>query len=167
MKKKMTAAIALVIMLAACNSNRKDDHAADLIGFDSSAINNGNALGDTAKYVSINGVTYIRAEKDNGGVSNATTNPVAKKDAAVKKDSSSTASKPATTTSNSTTTTAPAKKKGWSKAAKGAVIGAGVGAVTGAIVSKKKGKGAAIGAIIGAGAGYVIGRDQDKKSGRN
>ncbi len=166
MKKKMTAAIALVIMLAACNSNRKDDHAADLIGFDSSAINNGNPLGDTAKYVSINGVTYVRAEKDNGGVNNASTNPVTKKEVAVKPDSTSTASKPSTTTTN-TTTTAPAKKKGWSKAAKGAVIGAGVGAATGAIISKKKGKGAVIGAIIGSGAGYVIGRDKDKKSGRN
>ena len=46
---------------------------------------------------------------------------------------------------NTTTTTQAApKKKGWSNAAKGAVIGAGVGAATGAIVSKKKGTGAII-----------------------
>ena len=57
-------------------------------------------------------------------------------------------------------------KKGWGKAAKGAAIGAGAGAVTGVIVSKKDGRGAVIGGLAGAGAGYVIGRSQDKKDGR-
>lgn len=60
----------------------------------------------------------------------------------------------------------PAQKKGWSKAAKGTAIGAGSGAVLGAIVSKKKGKGAVIGGIIGAAGGYAVGRSQDKKDGR-
>lgn len=59
-----------------------------------------------------------------------------------------------------------AKKEGWSKAAKGTAIGAGSGAVLGAIISKDKGKGAAIGGIIGAAGGYVLGRKQDKKDGR-
>lgn len=54
-------------------------------------------------------------------------------------------------------------KKGWSKKKKGAVIGAGVGAATGAIVSKKKGKGAIVGGAVGAGAGYLYGRHKDKK----
>ncbi len=58
-------------------------------------------------------------------------------------------------------------KKGWSAKAKGAVIGAGVGAVGGAILDKKnRGVGALIGgaagAILGTGAGAVI----DKKKGR-
>lgn len=60
----------------------------------------------------------------------------------------------------------PAKKKGWSAAAKGAVIGAGAGAVTGILVDKKDGRGAAIGGVLGAGTGYLIGRDKDKKTGR-
>ena len=55
-------------------------------------------------------------------------------------------------------------KKGWSNKAKGAAIGAGAGAVTGAAVSNKKGKGAAIGAAAGAGVGYLIGRHKDKKN---
>ena len=59
---------------------------------------------------------------------------------------------------------APTKRKGWSNTAKGAVIGAGVGAVTGAVVSKKKAEGAIIGglagAAVGAGTGAVI---DDKK----
>jgi len=54
-------------------------------------------------------------------------------------------------------------KKGWSNKAKGAAIGAGAGAVTGAAVSSKKGKGAVIGGAVGAGAGYLIGRHKDKK----
>jgi hypothetical protein len=49
------------------------------------------------------------------------------------------------------------KKKGWSGTAKGAVIGAGVGAATGAIISKKKGQGAIIGGLAGAGVGAGTG----------
>lgn len=65
-----------------------------------------------------------------------------------------------------TYTNTPAQKKGWSKAAKGAAIGAGAGAVTGVLVDKKDGRGAVVGGLVGAGAGYVIGRSQDKKDGR-
>lgn len=63
-------------------------------------------------------------------------------------------------------TAAPAKKKGWSQAAKGAVIGAGAGALGGVLLDKKDGRGAIIGGVVGAGTGYLIGRDQDRKSGR-
>ncbi|PST82995.1 hypothetical protein C7T94_10225 [Pedobacter yulinensis] len=63
-------------------------------------------------------------------------------------------------------TQATAKKKGWSDAAKGTLIGAGAGAVGGALIDKKKGRGAVIGGLIGAGTGYVIGRGEDRKSGR-
>lgn len=63
---------------------------------------------------------------------------------------------------------APAKKKGWkswSHTAKGAVVGAGAGAVTGAIVNKDRVKGAAIGTLIGAGVGAGTGAivDHSKK----
>ncbi|MET0394061.1 MAG: glycine zipper domain-containing protein [Chitinophagaceae bacterium] len=61
---------------------------------------------------------------------------------------------------------AQTQKKGWSKAATGAVIGGTSGAAVGALVSKKKGKGAVIGGVVGAGAGYLIGRSKDKKDGR-
>jgi hypothetical protein len=60
-----------------------------------------------------------------------------------------------------------AKEGGWSKAAKGTAIGAGSGAVLGAILSKNKGKGAVIGGVVGAAGGYILGRKQDKKDGRN
>jgi YMGG-like Gly-zipper len=61
----------------------------------------------------------------------------------------------------------PVKKKGWSKAAKGAVIGAGSGAAIGAVINKKnRAIGAVIGGIIGGGGGYALGRTMDKKDGR-
>jgi hypothetical protein len=66
------------------------------------------------------------------------------------------------------TEAAPAKKKkGWSKAAKGAVIGGASGAVIGAVVNKRnRGAGAVVGGVVGAGVGYGIGRSKDKKDGR-
>lgn len=60
-----------------------------------------------------------------------------------------------------------AEKKGWSKAAKGAVIGGVAGAAGGAVINKKNPVvGAVIGGVIGAGGGYAIGRGMDKKNGR-
>jgi hypothetical protein len=56
------------------------------------------------------------------------------------------------------------KKKGWSSAAKGAVIGGATGAVAGAIIDKKRGRGAVIGGLVGAGGGYIIGKSKDNKA---
>ena len=68
---------------------------------------------------------------------------------------------------NSQNTPTTEQKKGWSKAAKGAVIGGAAGAVAGAIIVKKnRVAGAAAGAAVGAGVGYGIGRAKDKKDGR-
>ena len=85
-------------------------------------------------------------------------------------------STPATTTRKKTTYRAPAatvppiqpeKKKGWSKAAKGAVIGGAAGAAAGAIIVKKnRALGAVIGGVVGGGVGYGVGRSMDKKDGR-
>ena len=50
-----------------------------------------------------------------------------------------------------------AKKKGWNHTAKGAVVGAGTGAIAGAIINKHHAKGALIGSLIGGGAGAGTG----------
>ncbi|MGY3089001.1 osmotically inducible lipoprotein OsmB [Hymenobacter sp. UYAg731] len=52
-------------------------------------------------------------------------------------------------------------KKGWSNKAKGAAIGGGAGAVTGAVIGG--GKGALIGGAAGVIGGGLIGRNKDKK----
>ncbi|MFL5773029.1 MAG: hypothetical protein ACJ75F_07725 [Flavisolibacter sp.] len=68
---------------------------------------------------------------------------------------------------SSNTAKASSQKKGWSKAAKGAVIGGVGGAAAGAVINKKnRAAGAVIGGVLGAGAGYGIGRSKDKKDGR-
>ena len=60
------------------------------------------------------------------------------------------------------------ENKGWSKKAKGAVIGAGTGAAAGAVIHKKdRVVGGVVGGVVGAAAGYGIGRQKDKKDGRN
>ena len=68
---------------------------------------------------------------------------------------------------SNSTASYPAKKKGWSKAAKGAVIGGAGGAIAGAVINKKnRAVGAVVGGILGGGGGYVIGRQMDKRDGR-
>lgn len=72
------------------------------------------------------------------------------------------------TMNNESSETAKVEKKtGWSKAAKGAVIGGVAGAVGGAVINKKnRVVGAVIGGVVGAAGGYGIGRTMDKKDGR-
>ena len=60
------------------------------------------------------------------------------------------------------------KKKGWSNTAKGAVIGAGVGGVAGAVINKKDpAKGAVIGVLaggaVGAGTGAILDAQKKKR----
>ncbi len=69
---------------------------------------------------------------------------------------------------SSETDNAAKKNSGWSKTAKGAVIGGVVGAGTGAIVNKRnRAAGAVIGGVAGAGTGAIIGNEMDKKDGRH
>src|SRR5256885_10864694 len=55
-------------------------------------------------------------------------------------------------------------KRPWSHRKKDAVIGAGAGAVTGAVISKHHAKGAVIGGVLGGAGGYLLGRHKDKRS---
>ena len=67
--------------------------------------------------------------------------------------------------SNPTPVVVEKRKKKWSHTAKGAVVGAGTGAITGAIVNKKRAEGAIVGTLIGAGVGAGTGAivDASKK----
>ena len=85
----------------------------------------------------------------------------------VKRKTTSTRPKTVAMNSSSTHEAKVAKKKGWSKAAKYAVIGGGSGAVLGAVINKKdRVKGGVVGGVVLGGLGYIIGRSQDKKDGR-
>jgi uncharacterized protein YcfJ len=54
-------------------------------------------------------------------------------------------------------------KQGWSHRKKLGVIGAGAGAVTGALVSRHHARGAVIGGAVGGAGGYLLGRHKDRK----
>ena len=98
--------------------------------------------------------TTVRTESRNSGYSsnNGSSN-----------NGNSNAAAPTTTSSSSSTTTTTTKKKGWTGAEKGALIGAGAGAITGAMVDKKKGEGAIVGGLLGAGGGAGVGALLEKR----
>jgi len=154
----------LFVAFAACKSNTKTETRDIQLLADSSAYNN-NTFSDTTR------LKEADAIPPKGTVRSNHTNPQGTKSAGSNSTSSGTTSSgnssSAGTVSNSgSSTTTTTQKKGWSKAAQGAVIGGVTGAVGGAIISKKKGTGAAVGAAVGAAGGYIIGRQKDKKDGR-
>ena len=90
----------------------------------------------------------------------------------VKKANDVVAYKDNSETTTTTTTSTPAKvykkKRRISRTAEGAIIGAGVGAISGAIIDKNnRAKGAVIGGVIGAGVGAGTGAILDKKAKNN
>ncbi len=157
--KRIFLGFAFAAIVAGCNNNANEVASANAVR-DSIRI-----ADETAKLDS-----FEKAEEAEKIAAVA----VAKERASAKSTSSRTSSK---TSSNRQgyisdngnvvyTTPQEAKRRGWSSAAKGAVIGGVAGAATGILVDKKDGRGAAIGGVIGAGTGYVIGRSKDKRTGR-
>jgi hypothetical protein len=140
--RKLLIALAATAVFASCHNNA--DNAAAI---------------ESAKQATIDSMNVVNAEKER-----------AEHETKASKKRS-TAAAPAASSENSTASSgaaapAPAKKKGWSHTAKGAVVGAGAGAITGAVVNKNdRVKGAAIGTIVGAGMGAGIGAivDHEKK----
>jgi hypothetical protein len=180
--KNTLMVLALAASIAACNNNPKTgtEISKDVVTVDTTGLYN-----DQGKVLDINGAkdtvittvtTTTITKPGNGEALVADDKPAVtpRKATPAKRRTTSTASgsgtrNSGTVASRSGTSTQPAaqtQKKGWSKAAKGTAIGAGSGAVVGAIISKKKGRGAIIGGVVGAGVGYGVGRSKDKKDGR-
>lgn len=143
--QKVFFALALLLGFTACNNHKPSDKRDIQLLVDSTAYHN-NASSDSARKRNTSGDKSI--QNNNTSSNSSTNNP---------------GTVPNSPTSNATQSK---NKKGWSKAAQGAVIGGATGAVGGAIISKKKGTGAAIGAAVGAAGGYIIGHEKDKKDGR-
>ena len=150
--KKIFAIVALATVLASCSNNAKEQELAK-----QQAVA---AVKDSLKLDSFKRAEVARQQAEVEAKHQAEL-AAARRSATTTRYSSS----GGTTTSSAGTTTA-AKKKGWSDAAKGTAIGAGVGALGGILIDKKDGRGAIIGGLAGAGAGYAIGRAEDRKSGR-
>lgn len=161
--KKLLISFAVPFMLAACGSNgSKDTETPAEIMADTTTNFNNSAITDTGATV-ITEEAPVETKKSISTTTHQVAKPVRPAPAPVKIKP-----QPATSTTTTTSTTEPApapveEKKGWSHAAKDAVIGGGAGAIGGAIIGKKKVKSAAIGAAVGAAGGYIIGRQKDKK----
>ena len=131
--------LSTVFVLGACNSNSKE----------TAITETDSTLTDTTVVVKVNEA--------------AAATHVVVKNAAPTQATSAPSTQVASESSNEAK-----KKQGWSKTAKGAVIGGVVGAGTGAVVNKKnRVAGAVIGGAVGAGTGAVIGNELDKKDGRH
>jgi len=140
--KRILCILALSSLLGACNQSQKD---AELLQAKQMAIDSMTQANNQQHIIdSMNAVSAARNER-----------------AAERAQENAAASAPVEQEQ------APAPhKKGWSGTAKGAVIGAGVGAITGAMVDGKKGEGAIVGGLIGAAAGAGTGAIIDGKKKR-
>lgn len=165
--KRSLLLMSTVVLLAACNSGPK------------SAPVDKNSLSDSLRLATDTaGLADYQAWKAQNELGEKQQQPQEKKPASTtpkKAASGQTAgtsqtagSSQAAETSSAGSGTGAKEKKGWSKTAKGAVIGGVVGAGTGAVVNKKnRAAGAVVGGVIGAGAGAIIGNEMDKKDGRH
>jgi hypothetical protein len=195
MKKLLLMIPAAVILLAACNTEKKDSANTDknIVFTDTSLIKNANASTDVAAAYDTQPVVVAEKQVTQPKTQIRTITKVIRvieKQPAPKRvervnppvvTETPTPTSTTTTTGNTNGTgatgtntgsgdvgTVPVEKKkntGWSQAAKDATIGGVGGAVAGAVIGKGA-KGAAIGGIIGAAGGYILGRKADKKSGR-
>ncbi len=140
-----------MIFISSCHLEKKPDSlvlaASDTTGLaEFQSLKAMNEVKEASKY-------YVEGYKDAMASNNAQKPKVVYK-----------TSKPAV---QATAPTQPAEKKGWSKAAKGTVIGTSAGALAGALINKKNRLvGGIIGGIVGGGIGYGVGRGMDKKDGR-
>ncbi|MEP6616190.1 MAG: YMGG-like glycine zipper-containing protein [Ginsengibacter sp.] len=153
--------ITVIFIFASCASKSNLDTSKDVVPADTASLYNSSMLTDTGTIIETSAVPKgslpAYTKRTPSGSHNTGTGT---------RSSGTASSGNGTSTSSSGTGQTTTAKKGWSKAAKGAVIGAGTGAIAGAIISKKKGKGAIIGGVVGAAGGYIIGRSKDKKDGR-
>ena len=166
--KKVLITLAIPFMLAACGGNENKDTAAPAeIMADTTTNFDNNANTDTGATV-IKEEAPVETKKSTSTTTHKVTAPVKKAPAPATTAPVTATPEPKTSTTTTTSTTQPVaapveEKKGWSHAAKDAVIGGSAGAIGGAIIGKKKVKSAAIGAAVGAAGGYILGRKKDKK----
>lgn len=193
--KNFLLSLALITGFAACNNTPKQDDSRDIQLLTDSTSYRNNFYSDTSSTVNNEPIPAAEAKAEPRVITitkriiyipakTTNTAPVYHPEVSTPPVTTTLPSplpEPATTTTDNTvqtgnatsggtepvaTTTIPAKKKGWSSAAKGAAIGAGAGAIGGAILAKKKGLGAIVGGVVGAAGGYIIGKDIDKRNNR-
>jgi hypothetical protein len=167
--KKLLSILSVAAVLTACNSKQGNvktsiNDTAGFAEFQQWKSQNENVLDNNLmQLASVAPLLVLNDEAD--GIKSTSTTKKTKTSSATSRNRSVNSN--SSMSSESGHTAKAAKKKGWSKAAKGTVIGAGGGAVLGAVVNKRnRAAGAVIGGVVGGGVGYGIGRHLDKKDGR-
>jgi hypothetical protein len=163
--KKIFYILAVVTVFAACKGKSDNDLNAnkEMISLTDSTFYNSNYLTDTGAVANPEDFTGGAVVSGKATVP-AKATPARRSSGGSYSNSGGGSGNNSSASSGSGTTATPAKKKGISKAAQGAIIGGVGGAVAGAVIGK--GKGAVIGGVVGAAGGYIIGRSKDRKSGR-
>lgn len=155
--KKTLSILAVAVIFAACKSDIKEPANKNMVLVDTTGLYKSNVLTDVGNNKFVINHNAVNEQAANAAIPKA-----------IKPSPGSGSSSSTNTAYNTATANAPVKQdKGWSHAARGTVVGAGTGAIFGAIVNKEhRGQGALIGSVIGAGAGYLIGRKTDQNTGR-
>jgi hypothetical protein len=157
--KKTLLIFASAVMVMACKSKMSETANKNMVLVDTTGLYKSNAITNVDGRYVINDNAVIGENNNPMGQSVANAKITKKKKVVANSNYYS--------QTNSNESAGIPKDKGLSHAAKGTIVGAGTGAITGALINKEhRGTGAIIGALIGAGSGYVIGRVTDKKTGR-
>ena len=162
--KKLLFSIAIVAAFAACNS-KKDETKRDMLFLTDTSNLNNNVKADTALTAPVIAPVVAVAPVAPVRNTNTTRTRTRRSNSNTNTSSGTNNNSGVNNNGSGTVSNTPQRKRGWSKAAKGATIGGVAGAAAGAIITKSA-KGAVIGGVIGAGGGYIIGRSKDKKDGR-
>ena len=186
--KKILLSLVIISTFAACNDNDKTDTTQRNIQLlrDSTVYTNSNVYSDTMAHVTVEDqvsekpvtqrispkapqkkTVSVSAKRGNKAPVYVKTNEQRTETNSGSGQNSEVGGSNGNTGNTGSTAPQVEKKKGWSKATTGAVIGGAAGAAGGAIISKKKGVGAVVGAVVGAASGYIIGKDMDKKDKKN
>ena len=165
--KKILHCFMVAAIFTACNSKSDLDTKKDVVLTDTSGMYKSNIMTDTGSVIQTTSLNTAAANANKPVVINNYYNTTPKSNTTRRTSSGTYANSGGSGSSRSTgSTTTVTRRKGWSHAAKNAVIGGAGGAVVGAVVSKHKGTGALIGGVVGAAGGYILGRSKDKKEGR-
>ncbi len=163
----MVLSLMVAATFAACNSKSDLNTNKDVILTDTSSMYRSNMTTDTGSIIETSALTTGRstavANRRATNTNRATTYPTRNTNRNTNRSYGNN-SRSNGGYSNSGQNNTVYRKRGWSKAAKGAVIGGVGGAVVGGVI--KGGKGAVVGGVVGAAGGYIIGRSKDKRDGR-
>ena len=166
MKKLIYVLVIATGSLGACKPKSDLDSKKEIVSLSDSTFYNSNYLTDTGAVANadefiatgavVSGKSTVPVRRSNTGSSGSSSS---------KSGTYNDGGGGSTGSTGSTGTTTANRKRGISKAAKGAIIGGVGGAAAGGIITRSA-KGAGIGAVVGAAGGYIIGRSKDRRDGR-